>query len=550
MVVATAPAGAAGPAGASCGTTRSGVERALWEHRAQEERRGPARTLGALGADEDVGQIAVLTDEGDLVLLRHPLDLQGAGLEFVPRASGFAVTRVDRPVAADPGGPLALTDDSNVAVALPFSFPFYGKNYTRTFVNSDGNLSFGAGESASTPRDMGRLLAGPPRIAPLFADLDPGAGGGVASFGDAGRFSVTWTGVPQYGESDTSTFQVTLYPDGRIVFAYDDALTSSLAEGVVGVAPGAGFGGLTPVDLSAAAGATGTGALAESFRSQSELDAVAVARKFYATHSDDYQGLVIFTSAKLGRAGGYFAYELTVKNTDAGIGDAIEDYSARFGSAGRLESFVTMDYIFKYPDDPQKVFLGSDTTLSLMGQEVGHRWGAYALFKDGDTVSHELLGRDEQHWSFYLDTDASHLEGNDIEDQGGGSFRTVGSTLRYSPLDQYLMGLRPPGEVPPFFFVRSAPGTPSFDRAAAPETGVSFTGVRKDVTIADVVAALGPRSPAPGPRPPYRQAFVYVDAGGADAAKAVAKVETIRAAWEPFFSRSTDGRGAVDARLH
>ena len=29
----------------------------------------------------------------------------------------------------------------------------------------------------------------------------------------------------------------------------------------------------------------------------------------------------------------------------------------------------------------------------------------------------------------------------------------------------------------------------------------------------------------------------------------LAKVEQIRAAWEPFFARSTEGRGSVDARL-
>ena len=40
-----------------------------------------------------------------------------------------------------------------------------------------------------------------------------------------------------------------------------------------------------------------------------------------------------------------------------------------------------------------------------------------------------------------MDSDASVMEGNDIEDLGGGSFRTVAAVQRYSLLDQYAMGL-------------------------------------------------------------------------------------------------------------
>ena len=57
--------------------------------------------------------------------------------------------------------------------------------------------------------------------------------------------------------------------------------------------------------------------------------------------------------------------------------------------------------------------------------------------------SDALLGRDLAHWSFFFDSDASVMEGNDIEDLGGGSFRTVAAVQRYSLLDQYAMGLVP-----------------------------------------------------------------------------------------------------------
>ena len=91
-----------------------------------------------------------------------------------------------------------------------------------------------------------------------------------------------------------------------------------------------------------------------------------------------------------------------------------------------------------------------------MGQEVGHRWLAYLNFRDHTGArSDALLGRDLAHWSFFFDSDASVMEGNDIEDQGGGQFRTVDAVKRYSMLDQYAMGLVGPNDVPPFFYVEA-----------------------------------------------------------------------------------------------
>ena len=40
-----------------------------------------------------------------------------------------------------------LGDDSSQEVALGFTFPFQGQNYTSVFVNSNGNLTFGSGDT-------------------------------------------------------------------------------------------------------------------------------------------------------------------------------------------------------------------------------------------------------------------------------------------------------------------------------------------------------------------------------------------------------------------
>jgi hypothetical protein len=543
-----ASASAAGARGAWCGTARDGAADAVWAHAEQRARQGP-RARSAPAASFDVGHVAVLQDEGDLALLRNMMDLQRAGLRFSPSGDGYSVSRLDLPLEPDAGTPLSLTDDDSERVALPFAFPFFGRSHAEAFVNSDGNVTFEEKDDASTSRNVGRLVNGPPRVAPLLADFNPEAGGSVSMQSFADHVTVTWRALPQFDRTDRNTFQVTLWPDGRVDFVYDQELSTFIEEGATGIAPGGARGGLVAVDFSTAAAVSGAGAFAESFRDRDGLDTLAVARKFYATHGDDYQQLVVFTSRRLVPMG-TFAFEQTVHNTDGGIGAGGEDRSADYGSGGRLESFVMMDFVGKYPDDLSRRFLGEDSALSVLGHEVGHRWLVNARFRDGAGVSEELLGRDQVHWSFFADTDGSFMEGNDIEAQADGRFRTTGAAVRYSFLDQYLMGLRPAEEVPPLFFVRSPSGTDT-DAGRTPATGVTFSGTRRDVAAAEIVSALGPRNPPGGPWPlAFRQAFLYVAVGGPADAASIEAVERIRAAFPAFFAQATEGRGAVDPTLN
>ena len=158
-----------------------------------------------------------------------------------------------------------------------------------------------------------------------------------------------------------------------------------------------------------------------------------------------------------------------------------------------------------------------------------------------------LLGRDVAHWSFFFDSDASVMEGNDIEDLGGGSFRTAGAVQRYSLLDQYAMGLVRQSDVPPFFYVESPTNmsTPTpRTRESAPQVGVTFNGTRREVRIEDVVDIHGPRAPtADESSRVHRQAFIYlVSAGRTADSGQVAKLDQFRRAWEGFFLQATDLR--------
>ena len=189
-----------------------------------------------------------------------------------------------------------------------------------------------------------------------------------------------------------------------------------------------------------------------------------------------------------------------------------------------------------------------------MGQESGHRWLAFLKFRDHNgQVSEELLGRDQAHWSFFMDSDASVMEGNDIEDLGGGSFRTVATVQRYSALDQYAMGLVTESQVPEFFYVENPTNVvPSRAREDGPQTGVTFNGTKRTVLLQDVIDAMGRRHPAPGQGARvHRQAFIFVLSNGhtLDRARQTDKIDAIRRAWETFFSRAVDGRARIESRL-
>ena len=524
---------------------------ALWLHR-EAELRGVGRRVRSALPDRDpvdVGEIAVIQDQGDLILPPNTYDLRALGLRYTRNGTGgYDVRRIDGDFRPTLGTRVTLTDDDSVPRTLPFAFSFYTQAHGIAFVNSDGNLTFEEEDRASTERNVARLLTGPPRVSPFLADLDPTTGTGrIFAHGAADQFTVTWCNVRGFDSQQTATVQVSLLPDGAIEMKY---ATITLGDAIVGVSPGR-TGNFAPVDLSAA-GPTGGGggAVGERFSAQGTLDTVALTRRFYETHADSYDQLVIWTDAPAIRDA--FAYETTIANEISGIGLDLFDASRDFGSGGRLRSLAVMDWLGKYPDDPRQQFLGSNNTLSVLGQEVGHRWLAFFNVRHNGETSDILLGRGAVHWSFFFDSDASVMEGNDIQDLGGGSFVTVGAVQRFSLLDQYAMGLIPESAVPSFFFVENPVNvTPASTAESGPRVGVTFNGTRRDLLISDIVAVNGPRRPSADQSARiHRQAFLYVVGQGRSMdAGQVNKLDNIRRQWEGFFLQATDGRMRAETRI-
>ncbi|HEY3120710.1 MAG TPA: hypothetical protein VGL15_08805 [Vicinamibacteria bacterium] len=540
IAVLALSAGAAPAEPMRCGTDRIDAPSLLALHQ-YATRAGLVRAATTGAADVDQAGVAVLQDRGDLVIRRNPFDLDGSSVRLSPnRTGGFDAARVA--VALEPpGGTLALGADEARAVDLPFPFRFYSGVYREAFVHADGSVTFDRPDVQPAERSLARFVSGPPRVAAFFADLDPARGGTVSYRALADRAVVSWTGVAGAAQINHNTFQLTLHAGGEIDLVYGEMQSR---EAIAGASPGAVLD-LTPADLSEGRPSASAGALAERFSETEKVDLVGVTRRFYAEHADAYDQLVVYTTRPLNPLAGSLAFELNVRNDVRGIGLDVNDQARQWG-ASRLSSVVFMDTIDAYLDVDG---------FEILGHEVGHRWLARAFFRDlAGRTSDGLLGRGGIHWSFFFDTSASVLEGNDIAELGGGRFETVDFTRGYSALDQYLMGLRDAREVPPFFYVEGADDfrpNRTYKVSSSPEAGVSFTGRRRDVRIEDVIAAMGPREPdAAHASRVIRQAYVLVaDEKAPATAPRVGAVARIRTRFEAYYVEATGGRGTADTAV-
>jgi uncharacterized protein (TIGR03437 family) len=554
---------------AECGTQPGRLQQEMFLH----QRHVLARAMGQEGVvrepapaiNQNVGSVAVMDDSGGVVGRRNPFDLDRRTLIFKAQGSGYALTlggdTLDAGASAA-GSRIALGDDDTHQVALPFAFTFFGQAYRQAWVNSNGSVTFGHGDTDYTG-SYGHFLSGPPVIAAAFTDLDPsptGAADGVRVLTEAGRVVITWSNVPLagsagFGVAPLETFQVRIYPDSHFEMSYQ---VSNLPAATVGITPG-NFQPANLIDFTA--GPAGMlGPAAEVFAIADAIDMVYTAQKFYQTHDDAYDYLVVFNASGVSAGSGVVAYEMTTRSSGKGYGDTATDLGASFGSPRRLQAVLNMGPVSQYPTDPNGAVAAryptGDTPLTLLGHEAGHLFLALVSVPDPTNPANlPMLGRGQVHWAFTYDSEASFLEGNRIRDDGRGvspRFTTAGTVEGYSPLDQYLMGFRAPEEVPATFAVLNA----SQSQTKAPQTGVSFTGTRLDVGIEQVIQAAGRRTPdSTVAQRNFRFAFiVIVPAGsnlsdGGTISSAIAQVDLYRSEFEPFYASASGNRASADTSI-
>ncbi len=269
---------------------------------------------------------------------------------------------------------------------------------------------------------------------------------------------------------------------------------------------------------------------------------MAVAQAYYEQHPDDVDFLVVFTSFEFD-AGGAAGFYVGVRNDTSGLGVPLVDHSAAFGSGGALQGYVDMLDLGSLAVDPLEP--GFETTLETLTHELMHRWCCRVTFQPaGAAPSDALIGYQDAHWSYLLDSDASLMYGSDWRDNGDGTFTAVAVEKFYSPLDRYLAGFLAPEEVPDFTLLAND----AIEPARLPSHGATVPASPLAVSIEDVVRAEGARQPpAAEAQKSFRAAFVFlVRPGDPIFSDDLLGIDRIREAAGTRFSVLTGGRASIE----
>jgi hypothetical protein len=210
--------------------------------------------------DADTGELLAVDDDGgngllSRLILQASEDIRLAvavstfpDIEFV--GAGETKGRYSLYINTYRGTPITLDDDDSVPVALGRPFNFQGQARNSVFVNSNGSLSFGAGDQnflATVPA----FLAGPPRISPLWTDLDPtgalGNPGLVLVDANARPAAVHFVSVSQFFSSNPNYFTAELGDQGKIALKWGP---TARGTALVGVTQGLGAADPGPTNLS------------------------------------------------------------------------------------------------------------------------------------------------------------------------------------------------------------------------------------------------------------------------------------------------------------
>ncbi len=266
-----------------------------------------------------------------------------------------------------------------------------------------------------------------------------------------------------------------------------------------------------------------------------------IANEFFSTGLDAYDFLIVFTNYDFNMPSEeVLAFYQPIKNDVQGIGITAFDNSALYGSSGRLQGYIDMGNLANIESDPMDADF--TTTMTILSHELLHRWAAHVQFMDGGSPSSALLGKDNSHWSYLLDTGASVLYGNAWQDNGDGTF-TSGAGMKYfSPLDLYLMGLNDAPEVPPMLLIDNG----SVDATQLPEENATISGTATYVTIDDIIAAEGARIPSAADAPKqFKIGCILLTRQGTFTGEELYPIRKIITNWETWFLSQTDGKGSV-----
>ena len=544
----------------------------------------------------DTNDVSVIQDDGTIIIPPTPFSLVGRSVLFTPTGAGYSIsgstatydtnlgTKLDLAVApaVNPKIPsvqgVEAGDDAYLVQDLGFNFSFYGTSYANVAISSNGNMTFRPtgtdnkffdDSTVDSGESLAVLQSALPRISPYWHDLDART---VATQGANGiyirkasdRVLISWNNINDFfnrsGDNGTHRFQVTLFNDGRIQIVYGAAQLTTTA--LVGISAGGTAPAPTLVNFASPTVPAANTPFAQYFSTTQTLDELNAIKAFYNAHpnQDVYDFAYVVLDFNYTLPGNAFAYYSPIRNNVSGINQDIFD-SDTYGALGgkRIMGFLNMSNILtQYPEYPTTRFLGANHALSIFGQEQGHAWLAYVLYPG--RTSTVLLGRDLQHWNFFFNSESSlsqpaaprssSSEGNVWRDNGNGTFTTISLIDGYSKLDHYLMGLRPPEQVPDSFLITNVFGTTA-SASSNPAPSVQASGIRQAIPINQIISANGQREPSvANSTKNYRAAcLIITQKGQAANPSTINKLTRYRLAWESYFAQSTDYLATINTGI-
>lgn len=136
-------------------------------------------------------------------------------------AQDYSITPIPPQIIGSPQSttPLNGGDDSTRLVQFAFPFQYYGQTYTQAWVSSNGFISF---DSANHLCCNGFPIEQAPRntIYGLWTDLI--SGGNPYYRTNANETVFGWYNTQEYGSGLQNTFEIALFPDGKVQWNYGD----------------------------------------------------------------------------------------------------------------------------------------------------------------------------------------------------------------------------------------------------------------------------------------------------------------------------------------
>ncbi|GEM_PF-3380171 len=174
----------------------------------------------------------------------EPFDLRNMCVEFIPDGSDDFYSVCAHPISGLPTDPthgtlIPLGDDNSIQINLTQGamVSLYGEARSSFYVGSNGYITFDTGDF-NWESTLSNHFAFK-RISALFADLIPNENVSYRQLGD--RVAVTYQGVREYGMSNSNTFQIEMFYDGKIAISYGMVESSDC---LVGLSAGNGM----PID--------------------------------------------------------------------------------------------------------------------------------------------------------------------------------------------------------------------------------------------------------------------------------------------------------------